>query len=115
MIEGAVVTFTEMTEMKAAQTALREAEALRCMAAVVRDANGAVLVLTRGSGFNLNACSIDAMCMATSRFARSSEPGSGTYHPAQDVQMPDQSIVANWTRAPSKRVANSLVTLNSRR
>jgi two-component system, chemotaxis family, CheB/CheR fusion protein len=45
VIEGAVITFTEITEMKAAQTALREAEALRCMAAVVRDANDAVLVL----------------------------------------------------------------------
>jgi two-component system, chemotaxis family, CheB/CheR fusion protein len=45
VIEGAVITFTEITEMKTAQTALREAEALRCMAAVVRDANDAVLVL----------------------------------------------------------------------
>jgi two-component system, chemotaxis family, CheB/CheR fusion protein len=45
LIEGAVITFTEITEMKAAQTALREAEALRVMAAVVRDANDAVLVL----------------------------------------------------------------------
>ncbi len=45
VIEGAVITFTEITEMKTAQTALREAEALRGMAAVVRDANDAVLVL----------------------------------------------------------------------
>ena len=44
VIEGAVITFTEITEMKAAQAVLRESEALRCMAAVVRDANDAVLV-----------------------------------------------------------------------
>jgi len=44
VIEGAVITFTEITDMKAAQAALRESEALRCLAAVVRDANDAVLV-----------------------------------------------------------------------
>ncbi len=44
VIEGAVITFTEITEMKAAQAVLRESEALRYMAAVVRDANAAVLV-----------------------------------------------------------------------
>jgi two-component system CheB/CheR fusion protein len=44
VIEGAVITFTEMTELKAAQAVLRESEALRCMAAVVRDAHDAVLV-----------------------------------------------------------------------
>jgi two-component system, chemotaxis family, CheB/CheR fusion protein len=44
VIEGAVITFTEITELKAAQAVLRESEALRCMAAVVRDANDAVLV-----------------------------------------------------------------------
>ena len=44
VIEGAVITFTEITELKTAQAVLRESEALRCMAAVVRDANDAVLV-----------------------------------------------------------------------
>jgi len=44
VIEGAVITFTEITEMKAAQAALRESEALRFLAAVVRDAHDAVLV-----------------------------------------------------------------------
>ena len=44
MIEGAVITFTEITEMKTAQAALRESEALRFLAAVVRDAHDAVLV-----------------------------------------------------------------------
>ena len=44
VIEGAVITFTETTEMKTAQAALRESEALRTLAAVVRDANDAVLV-----------------------------------------------------------------------
>jgi len=44
VIEGAVITFTEITEMKTAQAALRESEALRFLAAVVRDANDAVLV-----------------------------------------------------------------------
>ena len=44
VIEGAVITFTEITEMKTAQAALRESEALRFLAAVVRDARDAVLV-----------------------------------------------------------------------
>jgi two-component system CheB/CheR fusion protein len=44
VIEGAVITFTEITETKKAQAALRESEALRRLAAVVRDAYDAVLV-----------------------------------------------------------------------
>ena len=44
VIEGAAITFTEITEMKKAQAALRESEALRRLAAVVRDASDAVLV-----------------------------------------------------------------------
>ena len=44
VIEGAVITFTEITEMKTAQSVLRESEALRTLAAVVRDAHDAVLV-----------------------------------------------------------------------
>jgi two-component system CheB/CheR fusion protein len=42
VIEGAVITFTEITEMKKAQDALREAEALRRLAMIVRDARDAI-------------------------------------------------------------------------
>jgi two-component system, chemotaxis family, CheB/CheR fusion protein len=38
VIEGAVITFTEISEMKKAQAALRDSEALRRLAVVVRDA-----------------------------------------------------------------------------
>jgi two-component system CheB/CheR fusion protein len=44
VIEGAVITFTEVTELKHAQAALQEAAALRRMAAVVRDAHDAITV-----------------------------------------------------------------------
>ena len=44
VIEGAVITFTEITEMRNAQAALRESEALRRLAVVVRDTHDAVLV-----------------------------------------------------------------------
>jgi len=44
VIEGAVITFTEATEMKKAQAALRESEALRRLAVVVRDAHDAITV-----------------------------------------------------------------------
>jgi two-component system CheB/CheR fusion protein len=44
VIEGAVITFTEITEMKQAQRALRESADLRRLAVVVRDAHDAVLV-----------------------------------------------------------------------
>jgi two-component system CheB/CheR fusion protein len=44
VIEGAVITFTEITEMRSAQAALRESEALRRLAVVVRDTHDAVLV-----------------------------------------------------------------------
>jgi two-component system CheB/CheR fusion protein len=44
VIEGAVITFTEITEMRNAQAALRESEALRRLAVVVRDAQDAILV-----------------------------------------------------------------------
>lgn len=44
VIEGAVITFTEITQMKMAQAALRESEALHHLAAVVRDASDAVVV-----------------------------------------------------------------------
>ena len=44
VIEGAVITFTEITEMRNAQAALRESEALRRLAVVVRDAHDAVLM-----------------------------------------------------------------------
>ncbi|MGO9259020.1 MAG: chemotaxis protein CheB [Bryobacteraceae bacterium] len=44
VIEGGVITFTEATEMKKAQAALRESEALRRLAVVVRDAHDAITV-----------------------------------------------------------------------
>jgi two-component system CheB/CheR fusion protein len=44
VIEGAVITFTEITEMRNAQAALRESEALRRLAVVVRDAHDAILM-----------------------------------------------------------------------
>jgi two-component system, chemotaxis family, CheB/CheR fusion protein len=42
VIEGAVITFTDITEVKQARATLREAEALRRLAVVVEDANDAV-------------------------------------------------------------------------
>jgi two-component system CheB/CheR fusion protein len=44
VIEGAVITFTEITELKQAQAVLREADTLRRMAAVMRDAHDAITV-----------------------------------------------------------------------
>jgi two-component system, chemotaxis family, CheB/CheR fusion protein len=44
VIEGAVITFTEITEQKRAQAVLIEHEALRRMAAVMRDASDAITV-----------------------------------------------------------------------
>ena len=44
VIEGAVITFTEITDMKKAQAALRESEDLRRLAVVVRDAHDAITV-----------------------------------------------------------------------
>jgi two-component system CheB/CheR fusion protein len=44
VIEGAVITFTEVTEMKKAEAALRESKALRRLAVVVRDAHDAITV-----------------------------------------------------------------------
>jgi two-component system, chemotaxis family, CheB/CheR fusion protein len=44
VIEGAVITFTDCTAMKSAQAALRDSEALRRLAVVVRDARDAILV-----------------------------------------------------------------------
>ena len=43
-IDGAVITFTEVTEIKKAQAARRDAEILRRLAAVLRDANDAITV-----------------------------------------------------------------------
>ncbi len=54
--------------------------------------------------------------LARSRRILGCGTGTAWMVPLHDRHLaPDQSIVANWTRAPSKRVANSLVTLNSRR
>ncbi|HUR21599.1 MAG TPA: PAS domain-containing protein, partial [Vicinamibacterales bacterium] len=44
VIEGAVITFTEITDVKKARMALEESEALRRLAVVVRDSHDAVLV-----------------------------------------------------------------------
>jgi two-component system CheB/CheR fusion protein len=44
VIDGAVITFTEMTEMKQAQAVLQESEVLRRLAIVVRDAHAAITV-----------------------------------------------------------------------
>jgi two-component system CheB/CheR fusion protein len=44
VIEGAVITFTEATEMKKAKAALQESEGLRRLAVVVRDAHDAITV-----------------------------------------------------------------------
>ena len=44
VIEGAVITFTVVTEMKKAQAALQETEALRRLAVVVKDASDAITV-----------------------------------------------------------------------
>jgi two-component system CheB/CheR fusion protein len=44
VIEGAVITFTEISAIKQAQAALRDSEALRRLAVVVRDASDAILV-----------------------------------------------------------------------
>jgi two-component system, chemotaxis family, CheB/CheR fusion protein len=44
VIEGAVITFTEITEIKQAQAALRETEDLRRLAVVVHDAHDAIAV-----------------------------------------------------------------------
>ena len=44
VIEGAVITFTEITVMKKAQAALRDSEALRRLAVVVRNSRDAILV-----------------------------------------------------------------------
>ena len=44
VIEGAVITFTEVTEMKKAEAELRESKGLRRLAVVVRDAHDAITV-----------------------------------------------------------------------
>ena len=44
VIEGAVITFSDTTEMKKARDALRESEALRRLAVVVTDSRDAILV-----------------------------------------------------------------------
>ncbi|MCX6621744.1 MAG: PAS domain-containing protein [Acidobacteria bacterium] len=44
VIEGAVITFTDISEMEQAKAALRESEVLRRLAAVVRDAHDAITV-----------------------------------------------------------------------
>jgi len=44
VIEGAVVTFTDITDMKSAQAVLQESETLRRLAVVVRDSRDAILV-----------------------------------------------------------------------
>jgi len=48
IIEGAVITFTEITAMKKAQAALRDSEALRRLAVIVRDVRDAILVQDTG-------------------------------------------------------------------
>ncbi|MEO8451335.1 MAG: chemotaxis protein CheB [Gemmatimonadota bacterium] len=44
VIEGAVITFTDVTDMKTAQALIRESEALRRLAVVVRDSHDAISV-----------------------------------------------------------------------
>ncbi|MBN2564842.1 MAG: PAS domain-containing protein, partial [Candidatus Eisenbacteria bacterium] len=44
VIDGAVITFTEISEVKKAQAALRETEVLRHLAVLVRDAHDAITV-----------------------------------------------------------------------
>ena len=44
LIEGAVITLTDISAMKRAQAVLRDSEALRRLAAVVRDSSDAILV-----------------------------------------------------------------------
>ena len=44
VIEGAVITFTDTTEMKRVRKALRESEGMRRLAVVVRDAHDAIAV-----------------------------------------------------------------------
>jgi two-component system CheB/CheR fusion protein len=44
VIEGAVITFTEITETKNARAAIRESDALRRLAVVMRDSHDAVLM-----------------------------------------------------------------------
>jgi len=44
VIEGAVITFTDITETKKVKAALRDSEVLRRLAVVVRDANDAITV-----------------------------------------------------------------------
>jgi len=44
VIEGAVITFTDITDMKAARVVLQESETLRRLAVVVRDSRDAILV-----------------------------------------------------------------------
>ncbi len=44
VIEGAVITFTEITDMKKARMALRETDTLRRLSVVVRDAHDAITV-----------------------------------------------------------------------
>jgi two-component system CheB/CheR fusion protein len=44
VVEGAVITFTEVTAIKNAQAALKEATAMRTLAGTVRDARDAIIV-----------------------------------------------------------------------
>jgi two-component system CheB/CheR fusion protein len=45
VIEGAVITYTEITEVKKAKDLLRESDALRRLGALVRDAHDAMIML----------------------------------------------------------------------
>ena len=47
VIEGAVITFVNITELKKAQSVLRDSEALRRLAVVLRDSRDAILVQNR--------------------------------------------------------------------
>ena len=44
VIKGAVITFTDITEMKRAREILKESEAMRRLAAVVHDASDAIIL-----------------------------------------------------------------------